>query len=90
MAKILTPTARITQARRLIQTARDIPVPDSAGWEYFSYVAQVKEQLRKAFELIKLISYSPSTPEDVKAEAKAVLEEISAAEMEILKSSRSA
>jgi len=47
MAKALTPTARITKARQFIQQARDIPVPDSAGWEYFSYTAQVKTRSKK-------------------------------------------
>lgn len=88
MAKSLTPTARISQARRLIQGAKDLPVPESAGWEYFSYVAQVKDELRKAFELVKLIGYSPSTPEEVKADAKAVMEEIEIAKTDILKSSK--
>jgi hypothetical protein len=85
MAKLITPTTRIVKARKLIQEASEIPVPDSVGWEYFSYTAQVKDTLRKAFELVKLISYSPSTPAEVKADAKAVIEEISTAETEILK-----
>ncbi len=85
MAKMITPTERITKARKIIQQAREIPIPDTVGWEYFSYTAQVKDTLRKAFELVKLINYSPSTPPEIKAEAKSVLEEISIAEAEILK-----
>ena len=85
MAKMITPTERITKARKIIQEARDVPVPETVGWEYFSYTAQVKDTLRKAFELVKLISYSPSTPPEVKAEAKTVIEEISSAETEIRK-----
>ena len=88
MAKLITPTERIVKARKIIQQAREIPVPETVGWEYFSYTAQVKDTLRKAFELVKLISYSPSTPAEVKAEAKAVIDEISAAETEILKRKR--
>lgn len=85
MAKSLSPTARINKARQLIEKARTLPVPESAGWDYFSYVAQVKEELRKAFELVKLISYSPSTPDEVKVEARKVLIEIEQAKHEILK-----
>lgn len=88
MAKMITPTERITKARKIIQQAREIPVPETVGWDYFSYTAQVKDTLRKAFELVKLISYSPSAPAEVKAEAKAVIEEISTAEIEILKSKK--
>ncbi|MGB4595375.1 MAG: hypothetical protein WBI14_05660 [Anaerolineaceae bacterium] len=85
MAKMITAEARIQKARQIIEEARQIPAPESVGWERFSYTAQVKDTLRKAFELVKLISYSPSTPAKIKADAKAVIEEISAAETEILK-----
>lgn len=85
MSKALTPTARITKARQFIQQAREIPVPDSAGWEYFSYTAQVKDTLKKAIELVKLIQYSPSTPPEVKAEARALIESLPTVEKEILK-----
>lgn len=85
MARMITPTERIVKARKFIQQAREILAPENVGWEYFSYTAQVKDTLRKAFELVKLISYSPSTPAEVKAEAKAVIEEITSAETEILK-----
>ena len=60
MPKALTPTTRIAKARALIQTARELPIPESAGWEYFSYVAQVKDKLRQAFELVKLIPNPPT------------------------------
>lgn len=85
MAKPMTPEMRIQKARQIIEEARNIPVPESVGWERFSYTAQVKDTLRKAFELVKLISYSPSASAEIKADAKAVIEEASAAEVEILK-----
>ena len=88
MAKLMTPEARIAKARKIIEQARQIPVPETVGWERFSYTAQVKDTLRKAFELVKLIGYSPSTPAEVKADAKAVLDEIAATEIEILKGKR--
>lgn len=88
MAKILTPQARIERARKIIKQAKKIPVPDSVGWEHFSYIAHVKETLRKAFELVKLIRYSPSAPEDIKADAQRVIEEVNAAERELLGTSK--
>lgn len=88
MAKPMSPENRIKKARELIEKAHEIPVPNSVGWEYFSYTAQVKETLKQAFELVKLINHSPSTPEEVKADARAVIEEIKAAEISILKSAK--
>lgn len=84
MARAITPENRIKKARALIEEARKIERPQSLGWEFFSYTANVKDTLRKAFELVKLINHSPATPEDVKADARAVIEEISQAELDIL------
>ncbi len=84
MAKAMTPENRIKKARALIEEARKIERPSSVGWDFFSYTAQVKETLRKAFELVKLINHSPATAEEVKADARAVIEEIAEAEQEIL------
>lgn len=85
MSKPMTPEERIRKARQIIEEARGIPVPESVGWERFSYSAQVKDTLRKAFELVKLINHSPSASAEVKADAKAVIEEASLAQAEILK-----
>ena len=88
MAKPMPPEKRVSKARELIQKAREIPVPNSVGWEFFSYTAQVKDTLKQAFELVKLINHSPSTPDAIKADARAVIDEIAVAEKEILKSSK--
>jgi len=48
----------------------------------------VKDTLKQAFELVKLINHSPSTSDDIKADARAVIEEIATADKEILKSSK--
>jgi len=85
MSKALTPTARIAKAREFIRQAREIPVPDSAGWDYFSYTAQVKDTLRKAFDLVKLSQYSPSTRPGVKGESRALIDSLPDVEKEILK-----
>ena len=88
MAKPMPPKKRVSKARELIKKAREIPVPNSVGWEHFSYTAQVKDTLKQAFELVKLINHSPSTPDEVKADARAVIDEIAVAEKEILKASK--
>jgi hypothetical protein len=88
MAQPMSPEKRVSKARELIKKAHEIPVPNSVGWEYFSYTAQVKDTLKQAFELVKLINHSPSTPDEVKADARAVIEEIAVAQKQILKSKK--
>ena len=85
MAKLMTPLERIEKAKACIEAAREIEEPASIGWDRLSYVAQVKDKLREAFELVKLIQFSPSASNEVKAAAKAVIAEAKAAEDEILK-----
>ena len=85
MAKPMPPEKRVSKARELIQKAREIPVPNSVGWEFFSYTAQVKDTLKQAFELVKLINHSPSTPDAIKADARAVTDERAGGERGILR-----
>ena len=54
MARLITSADRIAKARALIQQARDLPMPEDQGWINFTYVAQVKDLLRSAYELIKI------------------------------------
>lgn len=85
MAKLMTPVERIEKAKACIIAAREIEEPESIGWDRLSYVAQVKDKLREAFELVKLIQFSPSASNEVKAAAKAVIAEAKAAEEQILR-----
>jgi hypothetical protein len=85
MARMIPAVERIRRARKLIQEARDYPVPPGAGRFDFSYVAQVKDILRQARDLIKFIPNSPSATPEMKAEVKQILEEIREAEKRILK-----
>ena len=85
MSRQIPAAERIINARKLIQEARDLPVPDDLGWEHFAYVAQVKDILRQARDLIKLIPYSPSASPELKQEVKNIYKETEQAEKEILK-----
>lgn len=85
MAKLIPAAERIRKARALIQQARDLPVAAEMGRADFSYVAQVKDLLRQARDLVKFISYSVGAEKEIKAEAAAVIEEANRAEKEILK-----
>ena len=86
MTKAQTPEQRIRNARKLIEEAREISRPSSVGWEFFSYTAQVKDKFKKAYELVKLIQYSPSTDPEIKREAKELIDSLPMIEKEILKS----
>lgn len=87
MAKALTPEQRIKKAQKFIQEAKEIPHPASLGWEHFSYTAQVKDTLKKAFELVKLIQHSPSADPEIKKQARELIDSLPGIEKEILKPS---
>ena len=55
---------RIVKARELIQKARDLPVPAEGGCANFSYIAQAKDLLRQARDLIKFIPMQPSASDE--------------------------
>jgi len=84
MAKNLTMLEKIAKARVLIQKARDLPLPAEGGKHDFSYIAQVKDILRQARDLVKFIPLQPSATPEIKEEVKAVLAEADQANREIL------
>ncbi len=86
MAKLIPAAERILRARKLIQQARDYPVPqDGLGKSDFSYVAQVKDYFRQARELVKLIPFTAGVSAEMKADVKKLYEEIEQANHEVLK-----
>ncbi len=87
MAKPLTPQNRILKARKFLEQARTLGKACFFRLESFQYTAQVKDLLRKGFELIKLIAHSVTASDEIKAEAAALIEELKSAETEILKKS---
>ena len=70
MSRLIPAAERIIKARALIQKARDLPVPEEGGRGDFSYIAQVKDLLRQARDLIKFISMTPSATAELKEEVK--------------------
>jgi hypothetical protein len=84
MSRLIPATERILRARGLIQQARDLPVPAEGGRGDFSYIAQVKDLLRQARDLIKFISLTPSATSEMKEEVKKIYREAEQAEQEIL------
>jgi len=84
LAKNLTMLEKIAAARKLIQKARDLPLPAEGGKHDFSYIAQVKDILRQARDLVKFIPLQPSATPEIKEEVKRVLAEADQANREIL------
>jgi hypothetical protein len=86
MARLILAAERIKRARALIQQARDLPVPAEGGRYNFSYVAEVKDLLRQARDLVKFIPNTPSATAEIKDEVARVFEEADQANQEILHS----
>jgi hypothetical protein len=85
MAKLIPATERILRARRLIQQARDLPVPQGGlGKSDFSYIANVKDIFRQAKDMVKFIPQTAGASAEMKEEVKKVYEEIEQATREIL------
>ena len=75
MPRVITAAEKITHARDLIQKARDLPVPLGAGKYDLSYMAQVKDMLRQAKDLVKFIPKTVGIAPETKEEAKNVMQE---------------
>ncbi|HUG33303.1 MAG TPA: hypothetical protein VMJ90_00935 [Anaerolineales bacterium] len=85
MAKLIPASERIARARKLIQQARDLPVPSTGlGKSDFSYIANIKDLMRQAKDLVKFIPQTAGVSTEMKEEVKKVYEEIEQATREIL------
>jgi len=84
MAKLIPAAERIQRARALIQKARELPIPADGGKYDFSYIAQVKDLLRQARELVIFIQHSAGASTDIKADAALIKQEADQADKEIL------
>jgi hypothetical protein len=85
MAKLIPATERIIRARKLIQQARNLPVPTTGlGKSDFSYIASVKDLLRQARDMVKFIPQTAGVSAEMKEEVKRVYGEIETADREIL------
>lgn len=85
MAKMIPAAERVIRARKLIQQARDLPVPQSGlGKSDFSYIAQVKDLLRQARDMVKFIPQTAGVSTEMKDDVKRIFEEIEQANREIL------
>jgi hypothetical protein len=84
MAKLILAADRIILARALIQKAHDLPIPVDGGKYNLTYIAQVKDYLRQARDLVKFIPSTPSATAEIKGDARKILAEADQANREIL------
>jgi len=84
MAKLIPAAERIIRARKLIQEARDFPVPAELGKNDLSYIAGVKDLLRQARDLVKFIPMTAGVSAEMKETVKEIFEEAEQANREIL------
>jgi hypothetical protein len=84
MSRLIPASERIIRARALIQKARDLPIPAESGKHDFSYIAQVKDLLQQARDLVKFIPYTPSATSEIKNEVTKIFQEADQADKEIL------
>ena len=88
MSRLIPAAERIVRAREFIQKAREVPVLAELGRNDFSYIAQVKDYLRQARDMIKFISMTPSATAEMKAEVKKIYQEADQADDDILHGGR--
>ncbi len=85
MPKLIPAAERIARARKLIQKARDLPVPSTGlGRSDFSYIANVKDLFRQAKDLVKFIPQTAGVSAEMIEEVKKIYEEIEQANRDIL------
>ena len=85
MSKLIPAAERVIRARTLIQQARDLPVPQTGlGKSDFSYIAQIKDILRQARDMVKFIPQTAGVSAEMKEEVNKIYEEIEQADKEIL------
>jgi hypothetical protein len=85
MAKLIPASERIVRARKLIQQARDLPIPEGLGKNDLSYIAGVKDLLRQARDMVKFIPMRAGVSDEMKAEVEKVFAEAEEADREILR-----
>ncbi|GAB4569784.1 MAG: hypothetical protein Fur0017_15190 [Anaerolineales bacterium] len=86
MAKLIPAAERLVCARKLIQQARALPVPaeEGLGKSDFSYIANVRDLLRQAKDMVKFIPQTAGVSLEMKEEVKKIYAEVEQAEKEIL------
>jgi len=86
MTRLIPAADRLVKARALIEKARKVPVPplEEGGRGNLAFVAEVKDIMRQARDLIKFIPLQPTATAEMKAEVVQINQETARVEKEIL------
>lgn len=81
MSKLIPAAERLVRARKLIQQARALPVPtEGLGKSDFSYIANVRDLLRQAKDMVKFIPQTAGVSAEMKEEVQKIYSEVEQAE----------
>ena len=83
MSTFIPAAERLLRARGLIQKARAARVPAELGQNDLSYIAQVRDLLHQARDLVKFIPQTAGVSPAMKEEVKKIYEEIEEANREM-------
>jgi hypothetical protein len=83
MPKVIPAAEKIVRARKLVQKAREVPVPLDLGKNDLSYIAQVRDLFRQARDLVKFIPDTVGIAAETKEEVKRIYQEIEQANRDI-------
>ena len=83
MSTFIPAAERLLRARDLIQKARAAHIPAELGQNDLSYIAQVRDLLRQARDLVKFIPQTAGVSPAMKEEVKKIYEEIEEANREM-------
>jgi hypothetical protein len=84
MPKQLTSIEKIARARKLIQQARDVPIPEGSTRFDIAYIGQVKTLLQQARDLVKFIPYQPTATPELKTDVEQIFKDADQANKDIL------
>ncbi|NWF62672.1 MAG: hypothetical protein HXY38_00020 [Chloroflexi bacterium] len=85
MAKLIPASERLIRARTLIQQAQALTAPtEGLGKSDLSFVANVRDLLRQAKDMVKFIPQTAGVSAEMKEEVKKIYAEVEQAEKEIL------
>lgn len=85
MTKLIPAAERLIRARKLIQKARELPIPPGIfGKSDLGYVAEVKDFFRQAKDMVKFIPQTAGVSDEMKEEVKKIYDEIEQAGKELL------
>ena len=85
MPKMIPAAEKIARSRKLIQQAREFPIPAEMGKNNLSYIAGVRDLLRQARDLVKFIPQTVGLSAELKEDVKRLFDEIAEADREIFK-----